>query len=50
MFIRDQEGVLSSVVYDPSQRTRLSPVTTAAMFTVYVPTGTQRAALQVHLA
>jgi DNA/RNA-binding domain of Phe-tRNA-synthetase-like protein len=43
MFIRDQEGVLSSVLYGPDSRTRLTSGTTGALFTVYVPAGIEAA-------
>jgi DNA/RNA-binding domain of Phe-tRNA-synthetase-like protein len=50
MFIRDREGVLSSVLYGPDQRTRLTPETTGALFTVYTPAGVPHPALEEHLA
>jgi DNA/RNA-binding domain of Phe-tRNA-synthetase-like protein len=50
MFIRDREGVLSSVLYGPDQRTRLTSGTTGALFTVYVPAGIERRAVEEHLA
>jgi DNA/RNA-binding domain of Phe-tRNA-synthetase-like protein len=49
MFIRDQEGVLSSVLYGPDYRTRLTSGTTGALFTVYVPAGIARPAVEEHL-
>jgi DNA/RNA-binding domain of Phe-tRNA-synthetase-like protein len=50
MFIRDREGVLSSVLYGPDQRTRLGSGTTGALFTAYVPAGIERRAVEEHLA
>jgi DNA/RNA-binding domain of Phe-tRNA-synthetase-like protein len=39
MCIRDQTGIVSSVVYGPDDRTGLLPETTAAVFTTYAPAG-----------
>jgi DNA/RNA-binding domain of Phe-tRNA-synthetase-like protein len=50
MFIRDQEGVLSSVLYGPDQRTRLHSGTTGVLFTVYVPAGIEGREVEEHLA
>jgi len=50
MFIRDQEGVLSSVLYGPDSRTRLTSATTGVLFTVYVPAGIEAALVDEHLA
>jgi DNA/RNA-binding domain of Phe-tRNA-synthetase-like protein len=50
MFIRDQEGVLSSVLYGPDSRTRLTSGTTSVLFTVYVPAGIEAALVDEHLA
>jgi DNA/RNA-binding domain of Phe-tRNA-synthetase-like protein len=49
MCIRDQEGILSSVLYGPDQRTRLTARTTGVLYTVYVPAGIQRSAVMEHL-
>ena len=49
MFIRDSQGILSSILYGPDQRTPITPATRAALFTVYAPPGIERAALQAHL-
>jgi DNA/RNA-binding domain of Phe-tRNA-synthetase-like protein len=35
LYIRDQAGILSSVIYGPDQRTRIRPETTQAAFTTY---------------
>ncbi len=48
--IRDEEGILSSVLYGPDLRTRLTPQTTGVLYTVYVPAGIQRQAVMDHLA
>jgi len=39
MYIRDQEGILSSVIYGPDQRTQILPDTNQAVFTTYGPVG-----------
>lgn len=37
MFISDQKGVISSIIYGPDQRTQITPATRHAVFTVYAP-------------
>ena len=55
MYIADQHpdgpwgGVLSSILYGPDQRTRITGATTAVLFTVYAPPGIETAAVQRHL-
>ena len=55
MYIADQHpdgpwgGVLSSIIYGPDQRTRITGETTAVLFTVYAPSGIETAAVQQHL-
>ncbi|HLO27732.1 MAG TPA: phenylalanine--tRNA ligase beta subunit-related protein [Anaerolineales bacterium] len=49
MLIRDQTGVISSIVYGPDQRTQISPDTHNAVFTVYAPPGVGEQAVQAHL-
>jgi DNA/RNA-binding domain of Phe-tRNA-synthetase-like protein len=49
MYIADEEGVLSSVIYGPDRRTRLRPETRAALYTVYAPEGVGREAVVAHL-
>jgi DNA/RNA-binding domain of Phe-tRNA-synthetase-like protein len=39
LYIRDQQGILSSVIYGPDQRTRISEKTNRAIFTTYGPPG-----------
>ncbi len=39
MMIRDEEGIVSSIVYGPDQRTQINPSTRNAAFTIYVPAG-----------
>lgn len=50
MIICDGEGVLSSIVYGPDQRTRITEATTRALFTVYAPSGIDEAAVRQHLS
>jgi DNA/RNA-binding domain of Phe-tRNA-synthetase-like protein len=49
MFIRDQQGVLSSVIHGPDYRTRIVPATKRVLFTVYAPAGIETAAVEEHL-
>ncbi len=50
MVIRDQEGIVSSIVYGPDQRTQIDPQTTNAVFTIYAPVGIPFEAVQAQLA
>jgi len=49
MFIADAEGIVSSIVYGPDRRTRITPATRNAVFTVYAPAGIGEAAVRAHL-
>jgi DNA/RNA-binding domain of Phe-tRNA-synthetase-like protein len=49
MFMADGKGIISSIIYGPDQRTRITPSTTAVMFTVYAPPGIAPSTVQVHL-
>lgn len=49
MFMSDEEGILSAVLYGPDQRTRITPETTEVLFTVYVPMGIEETAVYEHL-
>ncbi len=49
MYIRDQEGILSSVIYGPDQRTQIRPDTNQAIFTTYGPPGITKAQVQKQL-
>ena len=49
MYIHDNQGVLSSILYGPDHRTRLTPSTTRALFTVYAPLGIGIAQMISHL-
>jgi DNA/RNA-binding domain of Phe-tRNA-synthetase-like protein len=39
MLIRDGEGIISSIIYGPDQRTQINPGTRNAVFTIYAPAG-----------
>jgi len=49
MFIHDEVGILSSILYGPDQRTRITPSTTRALFTVYAPAGVGEPRVRAHL-
>jgi DNA/RNA-binding domain of Phe-tRNA-synthetase-like protein len=49
MFIADAQGVLSSVIYGPDQRTQILPGTRRVLFTVYAPPGIGEGAVAQHL-
>jgi DNA/RNA-binding domain of Phe-tRNA-synthetase-like protein len=49
MYIADQEGIISSIVYGPDSRTQLNPATQNAVFTVYAPPGIEFEAVSAHL-
>jgi DNA/RNA-binding domain of Phe-tRNA-synthetase-like protein len=49
MFIRDGEGVISSVIYGPDRRTQIRPETKNAVFTTYAPAGVSAEAVKTHL-
>ncbi len=49
MFISDEVGVISSIIYGPDQRTRLQPTSRGAVYTVYAPPGIGAAAVGQHL-
>ncbi len=50
MFISDEGGVISSIIYGPDLRTRLLPNSRGAVYTVYAPPGIGAAAVGHHLA
>jgi DNA/RNA-binding domain of Phe-tRNA-synthetase-like protein len=49
MMISDQEGVVSSIIYGPDQRTQITPHTRNAVFTVYAPPGIDELTVGEHL-
>lgn len=49
MFIADAQGVMSSVLYGPDRRTRITPNTRQALFTAYAPPGIEAGIVLEHL-
>jgi DNA/RNA-binding domain of Phe-tRNA-synthetase-like protein len=49
MMISDVEGVISSIIYGPDQRTRITPETQHVLFTVYAPPGIGAQRMAEHL-
>lgn len=50
MFISDQNGVISSIIYGPDQRTQITPSTRNVVYTVYAPAGIDRQVVENHLS
>jgi DNA/RNA-binding domain of Phe-tRNA-synthetase-like protein len=49
MIISDREGVISSIIYGPDQRTQITPDTQNVIFTVYAPPGIDGQTVVEHL-
>jgi DNA/RNA-binding domain of Phe-tRNA-synthetase-like protein len=49
MFIHDEMGILSSIIYGPAHRTPISPTTSRVLFTVYAPAGISPEEVRHHL-
>jgi hypothetical protein len=49
MMISDGNGIISSIVYGPDQRTQIRAETREAVFTVYAPAGIHPGAIVAHL-
>ena len=49
MMIRDQMGIISSILYGPDQRTQITPETRNVVFTVYAPPGIDEQTVTEHL-
>lgn len=49
MYIADASGILSSIVYGPDLRTRITPEARAVLFTVYAPPGIGEGPVRQHL-
>ena len=49
MFISDQLGIISSIIYGPDRRTQITADTRNVVFTVYAPTGIDERTLTQHL-
>ncbi|MFL5734826.1 MAG: hypothetical protein ACJ78Q_16840 [Chloroflexia bacterium] len=50
MHMRDEAGIISSVLYGPDDRTQVMPNTRRVVFCVYAPAGIQPEAVEGHLA
>jgi DNA/RNA-binding domain of Phe-tRNA-synthetase-like protein len=50
MYIHDEVGIISSVLYGPDDRTRITTNTRQAIFCVYTPAGIEPEAVERHLA
>jgi DNA/RNA-binding domain of Phe-tRNA-synthetase-like protein len=42
LYIQDRQGIISSVIYGPDQRTQIQPTTNQAVYTTYAPPGISR--------
>lgn len=49
MFMADQQGIISSILYGPDDRTAITTETERVLFTVYAPTGIEKNLVQSHL-
>jgi len=49
LYIKDQQGILSSVIYGPDQRTQIQSDTSQAAFTTYGPPGISPAQIEEQL-
>jgi DNA/RNA-binding domain of Phe-tRNA-synthetase-like protein len=49
MLIADQQGVISSIIYGPDQRTQIMPATQNVIFTAYAPPGIDKQVVVEHL-
>jgi DNA/RNA-binding domain of Phe-tRNA-synthetase-like protein len=49
MFIADTQGIISTVLYGPDRRTRITSKTERVFFTVYAPPGIGEQVVYEHL-
>jgi DNA/RNA-binding domain of Phe-tRNA-synthetase-like protein len=49
MSVSDSQGVISSIIYGPDQRTRIKPHTRNVLFVVYAPPGIEESKIFQHL-
>ena len=49
MFISDSTGIMSSIIYGPDLRTRITPDTKNVLFTIYAPAGIEKSKVSQHL-
>jgi hypothetical protein len=50
MQMADGDGIISTVLFGPDQRTRITPVTTDVLFAAYAPPGIAAESVRDHLA
>lgn len=50
LYVRDEQGILSSIIYGPDKRSRIQPGTQNVLFTTYAVPGIDRDSLSAHLA
>ena len=49
MFMKDSEGIISSIIYGPDNRTQINEKTDSVLYTVYVPPGIEGSLINEHL-
>lgn len=49
MYMADEAGVISSILYGPDQRTQITPDTTRVLFASYAPAGVPAPSVRAHL-
>ena len=49
MFMSDSRGIISSILYGPDERTKVTDRTSHALFTVYIPSGVGKKETEEHL-
>ncbi len=49
MFMEDREGIISSIIYGPDNRTQITEETNSALYTVYAPPGIEGSLIIEHL-
>jgi len=48
MMMADREGIISSIVYGPDNRTQITEDTNRVLFTVYAPPGIEETLIHEH--
>ena len=49
MFMKDSEGIISSIIYGPDNRTQINEKTDSVLYTVYAPSGIEGSLINEHL-
>jgi len=49
MYIADGDGIISTILYGPDERTQIRPETRRALYTVYAPPGVSADLVRLHL-